>query len=204
MRLIIKKFANTSSWSNKELASWLNDLLDNPSDPNKIIDLNPEQINMINERFGSIIRRSSLKDLYKKFNNFESDIASHNFNQNYIEWMSKVNRKEETWVKLYLTPESLIGGYCEDFGLYWSIRYGIDLLFLNGEHNLIKYGNKYYDGYNTQGVSKLKDLQYVKDSDLKGKTEDELQDLLYIDEGWKNYKPLSDNIKLIERVSKKH
>ena len=58
------------------------------------------------------------------------DISNYRSNDNFIRWMETINclSKEEV---LQLNSYNYLHGYCEDYGLYFSIRYGVDLLFLN-------------------------------------------------------------------------
>ena len=130
------------------------------------------------------------------------DISNYKSNNNFIEWMQIINdlSKEEV---LKLNSYNYLHGYCEDFGLYFAIRYGVDLLFLNKEHNLVKINNLYFDGANVKGVQYLKDLDYVKESSKLNKlSEKELIDLLKVDEDWKTYDVLARNIHLIENKYK--
>ena len=130
------------------------------------------------------------------------DISNYRSNNNFIKWMETINclSKEEV---LQLNSYNYIHGYCEDFGLYFAIRYGVDLLFLNREHNLVKINNLYFDGANEEGVQYLKDLDYVKESSKLNKlSEEELINLLKVDEAWKTYEVLANNVYLIENKYK--
>lgn len=130
----------------------------------------------------------------------ESDISSYRKNKNFILWMKTINGMSDEKV-LSLTPENYIGGYCEDFALYFAIRYGVNMLFLNEEHDIVQIDGKFYDGFNSSGVRNLKDLHYVKTSEsLNGLSEEKLRSLLRVDNDWKTYRPLKNNIYLIEKV----
>ena len=133
--------------------------------------------------------------------NIKSDISSFYKNKNFIKWMKKINNLSEKDV-LNLSVENYFHGYCEDQALYFAIRYDVDLLFLNNEHNLIKINNRYYDAANTSGVEYLSDLIYVKSSqNLSLLTENQLLKLIKTDNDWKAYKPLLENIYLIEKYN---
>ena len=128
--------------------------------------------------------------------NLLKDIKSENF----INWMMTINNMSKEDV-LKLTSDNYIHGYCEDFGLYFAIRYNVPLLFLNEEHNIIKIKDKYYDGSNINGIKKLSDLTYVKEFEHLSKlSEIELLSLLKVDEEWRTYKPLANHVHMIERI----
>ena len=67
---------------------------------------------------------------------------------------------------------------------------------------MIKINNRYYDAANTSGVEYLSDLIYVKSSqNLSLLTENQLLKLIKTDNDWKAYKPLFENIYLIEKYN---
>lgn len=129
------------------------------------------------------------------------DIAHFRENQNFIEWMTTVNHCTESKIRS-LTDENYLGGWCEDWALYFAIRYGVDMLFLNEQHNLVKIGGLYYDGANPEGVKKLSDLKFVRDpaNGLSEKTEDELEAMLRVDNDWKSYPALANYVGIIEKA----
>lgn len=130
-----------------------------------------------------------------------TDIANFRENQNFIDWMKTINHMTDERV-LALTAENYIGGYCEDWALYFAIRYGVDMLFLNEQHDLVKIGGLYYDGANPEGVKRLSDLKFVRDpaNGLSEKTEDELEAMLRVDNDWKSYAPLANHVDIIEKA----
>ena len=134
-----------------------------------------------------------------KLDEFKANILHYRSDDNYIEWMMAINDMSKNEV-LNLTRDNLIHGYCEDFAVYFSYKYDIPMLLLGTEHDILKVDGKYYDGYNIEGVSKLTDLQYVKESPtLSIRTNKGLTKLLEVDEEWKSYKPLSSKVHLIKK-----
>lgn len=155
-----------------------------------------------------------------------TDIANFRENQNFIDWMTTVNHCTESKIRS-LTDENYLGGWCEDWALYFAIRYGVDMLFLNEQHDLVKIGGLYYDGANPEGVKRLSDLKFVRDpaNGLSEKiepektedglseetedgiqvmlTEDELEAMLRVDDDWKSYPALANYVGIIEKVGVK-
>ena len=128
------------------------------------------------------------------------DISHFRENENYIEWMMEINRISREQV-LSLTTEEYLGGWCEDFALYFAISHGVPMLFLNHEHNIVKIDCLYFDAADSNGAEKLSDLQYVKESpELSKLTEEELQKLVIVDEDWKGYSPLANHVGMIEKL----
>ena len=128
-----------------------------------------------------------------------NDVSNFRTNDNFINWMMTINALSKESI-LRLSPLDYIHGLCEDFGVYFAVRYNVELLFLNNEHNVVKIMNKFYDGFNSYGVINLSDLQYVKESEHLSKlSEAGLRTMLKVDNDWKTYKPLSSNVHLIER-----
>lgn len=73
MKLVIKKFAvNVSSWSNKELADFLNKLI-NPKYPDAPIkELSKDQINKIKDKLGNEPKLpATFKEIYQQFKSVE-------------------------------------------------------------------------------------------------------------------------------------
>ena len=126
------------------------------------------------------------------------NIKNHNEYPDYLDWMSKINGHagDREWVKRALTPDRLIGGYCEDFAAYFCYKYGIEMYFLNDVHDIMCIDGKYYDGWNVEGVDSLSDLEYVKRY-MKTWSEDQLQSTLKVDEEWKNYNVFVKNFSTI-------
>ena len=129
-----------------------------------------------------------------------SSIKNFRDNPNFILWMTTVNHCTEEKIRS-LTTENYLGGWCEDWALYFAIRYNVPMLFLDERHDLVKIDDKYYDAANPEGVSRLSDLEFVKNpaNRLSDKTEEELQSMLKIDNDWKNYPALSHYVHLIEK-----
>lgn len=130
------------------------------------------------------------EDVIKAISNYRSD-------DNFRLWIETVNpgKKLED-----ISPEMFIGGYCEDFAVYWSVRYGVDMLFINEEHDVVKVCGLYFDAVNSSGVENISDLEYVKSSDtLKSLPESRLRELTKVDREWMNYPILEDNAAIITR-----
>lgn len=129
------------------------------------------------------------------------DIANFRDNPNFIEWMATVNHCPESRIRS-LTAENYLGGYCEDWALYFAIRYNVPMLFLDERHDLVKIGGLYYDGANPEGAERLSDLAFVRDpaNGLSDKTEDELEAMLRVDDDWKSYPALANYIGIIEKA----
>ena len=159
------------------------------------------------------------------------DIANFKENKNFMKWMTTVNHCTESTIRS-LTDENYLGGWCEDWALYFAIRYGVDMLFLNEQHDLVKIGGLYYDGANPEGVKRLSDLKFVRDpaNGLSEKiepektedglsektepektgdgiqvmlTEDELEAMLRVDDDWKSYPALANYVGIIEKIGEK-
>ncbi len=128
---------------------------------------------------------------------FKENIMHHDEYDDYIKWMSCINgRKPSISYVETLTPDRLIGGYCEDFGVYFAYKYDIDLFFLDNEHDLLWVNDRFYDGFNVEGVDSLDDLEFIK---IYSKDKEHK---LVIDEEWKSYHPLTSNLFLIEKFKK--
>lgn len=68
MKVIIKFAVNTSSWSNKEVAEFLNNIIDPKSADQVIRKLTPDQINQIKDKFGSEPKLpAKFKEIYQQF-----------------------------------------------------------------------------------------------------------------------------------------
>lgn len=133
------------------------------------------------------------------------NIRHHNEYPDYLAWMAGINGLTQDQVIEKLTPDLLIGGYCEDFGTYFAYKYGVPMYFLNRLHDLIVYKGRYYDGYNVDGVDHLKDLEYVKrDSRVSDWSEEQLQASLVLDEDWKTYQVFTEHFYLINKQEGKH
>jgi len=131
----------------------------------------------------------------------------HNYRRynDYLSWMSVLMNTPKEYVNANLTPSQLIDGCCEDFGVYFCIKYGIPLwAFDGGAHYLLIVDGRYYDGFNNTGVDNLKDLEFV--SMLNGicgryvdMTEEEMRQLLEVYDGWKDYDLYKENAHLIDK-----
>lgn len=114
----------------------------------------------------------------------------HNFRnyEDFVEWMSELNNMSKEDVNVKLTPSVLIGGYCEDFGVYFAYKYNLPLWCFDDCHFLLIVNGRYYDGYNNFGINSLKKLEFIKQRHYyDDKTEDELKSMLKIDEKWKDW-----------------
>ena len=131
----------------------------------------------------------------------EEDISGWRTNKNFLKWMTTINPGLTEEEVLLFKPKKWIGGWCEDFALYFAVRWNVPMLFLADEHNLVKIDGKYFDGADTYGKERLEDLQFVREHNSLCKlTEEELEKLLVEDVEWKNYKPLASRVHLIEKI----
>ncbi len=131
----------------------------------------------------------------------EKDISGWKNNKNFLKWMAAINPSLDKEDILLISEEQWIGGWCEDFALYFAIRWNVPMLFLAHEHDLVKIDGKYYDGADIHGKKRLQDMQFVREHDsLYRLAEEELEKLLIVDEDWKGYRPLASKVGLIERM----
>ena len=69
----------------------------------------------------------------------------------------------------FKSKRALIEGYCDLFAIYVKTKYPDKDVKIQSatswgnHHTFLKYGNKYYDGFNTDGVDKVEDLKYFKE-----------------------------------------
>lgn len=55
-----------------------------------------------------------------------------------------------------------IGGFCEDVALFFYCSFEDVDIVETENHFCFKYGDKFYDAYNRDGVEKVEDLEYFK------------------------------------------
>lgn len=76
-----------------------------------------------------------------------------------------------------ITKEMLINGLCEDLAYYLHVKYGVRIINISGTFKTIRHGlapafghccildqqDRYFDGYNVEGVSDINELHWVKE-----------------------------------------
>lgn len=134
------------------------------------------------------------------------NLRDYRMDEDWISWMSSLLSIPREEVNRKVSPSVLIDGCCEDFAVFFCIKYGVPLWCLDDAHFLLVIDGKFYDGFNNLGVSKLKDLEFVKKYDLltgryRRMSEEEMRGLLKIDNRWKTYEPYRRNCGLIHRSS---
>lgn len=131
--------------------------------------------------------------------NFKHNIDNYQEYHDYLVWMGTINGK--TWNEATtISPDMLIGGYCEDFAAYFCYKYDLPMLDLDGAHCLVKVDGLYYDGYNNHGVCRLQQLEFVKRTPhYRILMETQLEGPLKVYEDWKTYDVFTRNFYLINK-----
>lgn len=87
----------------------------------------------------------------------------------FYNWMNELSgrpttsrEQEELQRQISTISELGIAGFCEDVALFFYCEYEDVEIVETENHFCFKYGEKYYDSYNREGVEKLKDLEYFK------------------------------------------
>ena len=127
------------------------------------------------------------------------DISHWRDNENFLQWIVTINHISYEQAK-ELTAERFLGGWCEDFALYFAVRFGVPMLFLNQEHSIVNIAGLFFDAADCAGVERLSDMKYVRESPkLSRLSEEQLEKLLEVDEEWRKYKPLASRVGMIEK-----
>lgn len=63
-----------------------------------------------------------------------------------------------------ITRISLINGYCNDVTVFIKWLFPEAEMLMSSNHSFIKFNNKYYDGYNYDGVENYNNLYFFKDT----------------------------------------
>ena len=66
-----------------------------------------------------------------------------------------------------ITRLSLIEGYCNDVTIFIKWLFPESEMMMSDSHSFIKYNNKYYDGYDYNGVESYNNLYFFKDNSPK-------------------------------------
>lgn len=97
------------------------------------------------------------ENLSKNFNNISSILKSLPKNENFIEYLRHTKS-----FPIHLNRKALIEGYCNDVTIFIKWLFPESQMLMSGDHSFIKIDEKYYDGYNYNGVSKYEDLYFFK------------------------------------------
>lgn len=95
-----------------------------------------------------------------------SELQNITTSKDFLAWLDILDNGKSINSK-NITKEKLINGFCEDLAVYLVRKYNVDFVIFDDSdmhdgHYFIKTNNKFYDGFNTSGVSDIQKMEFFK------------------------------------------